>query len=199
MVIQGIHFDGEEASAALDLVRQHLDAHCEAGNIMAITVEPAEGGDRMSFGGSAMTARMLLKMIASARKLLSHGWATDENEQFNTRSEHFQVLVRIIEEFAGEVRADGAHPVVVVFADNYSYKLPYFDKTGLFMHEPLLVYLDNAGIDYVDVGKSFLEIANYDIDALIPGHYSAEGNRIAAAYLDRELAPLVRRVLQQRE
>ena len=133
-----------------------------------------------------------------AYKLMKFPWPTDSDEQYNEKSSPFRVLVKIIERFAADARMNGARPVVIMFADNYSYKLPYFNETGLFMHNPLLTYLEQKNIAFVDVSKGLLENEEFPIDALIPGHYNERGNQIAASYLDQELAPLISQILEQK-
>ena len=69
VVIEDVRFSGEPMGDAIDLVTRHLKNYCAQKNILAITVEQAISKNIMSFSSTAMTANMLLKMIASEGKM----------------------------------------------------------------------------------------------------------------------------------
>ena len=69
VVIEDVSFSGEPMGDAIDLVTRHLKNYCAQKNILAITVEQAISKNTMSFSSTAMTANMLLKMIASEARM----------------------------------------------------------------------------------------------------------------------------------
>lgn len=69
VVIGDVSYSGEPMGDAIDQVTQHLQNYCAKKNILAITVEQAISTNTMSFSSTAMTANMLLKMIASEARM----------------------------------------------------------------------------------------------------------------------------------
>ncbi len=110
--------------------------------------------------------------------------AIELDRQYNTRSEAYQVTVKLFEEFAGAVTRDGAVPVAVIFPSGEDIRRYRQDQTKCYT--PLLKDLDRRGIKYVDLMDAFSRAGRTHPpgDFLSPGsHYSALGNLIVAHHV----------------
>jgi hypothetical protein len=120
----------------------------------------------------------------------------DRYPLYEQQGEAFQVTGRILIQFAEQVRANGATPVVIVFPgerdllDEQKGQPPYW---------PLVTWLGRAGVitlDLMDVMAE--EVEQQGIDQLfVERHYSSVGNRIVAKHLAQTLPPLVSSTCQQ--
>jgi len=102
--------------------------------------------------------------------------------RYNRQGEAFAVTSAILDAFVAEVRADAARPLILVFParpdlrDNWS--------GGIRVYQPLLDDFRAKGYEYVDLLDAFERCRNHcAIDSLVPGHYSAAGNRMIADFL----------------
>jgi hypothetical protein len=106
----------------------------------------------------------------------------DHYPLYDQRGEAFQVTGRVLIQFAEEVRADGATPIVVVFPG----RRDLMDSaSGPPVYLPLVSWLKQAGVptlDLTDVMRG--EVAKHGLDDLFEvTHYSDLGNRIVAEHL----------------
>src|SRR5207247_2587832 len=116
----------------------------------------------------------------------SASWAA---RMYRPGTEAFEVLEAILSEFASQVRADGATPVMVVFPLQPEI-LAYRDQ-GTQTHAPLLEALEQRGIPTVDLTDAFAEAARRtDPGDLIQKHYLPRGNVLVARTLAKELPTL---------
>ena len=70
VVIYNVWFrNGETLNEAITILSTNLDDYCVKKNIIPVVVEPSKSNAAMSFGSSGMTARMLMKKMASEARL----------------------------------------------------------------------------------------------------------------------------------
>jgi hypothetical protein len=130
--------------------------------------------------------------------LVRYQWLLDSDGLYVRESEHYQVLLGIIQEFSETARENNSVPVVLVFPSLEV--LTEHRTTGKFMYSPLLEDLDALSIRYVDLLAGFRKYGDGFPDfELIPGHFSIEGNRMAAQYVGEELADLIEETLSAKE
>jgi hypothetical protein len=143
--------------------------------------------DRLELTRWLVTMRYRLERQES----LSWGlaWAA---RMYRPGGEAFQVTAAVLEGFAGQVRADGATPVVLVFPTRDEIAARR-DGQGRLPHALLLDRLRSAGVatldltDYLGEAASSAELA----DLMAPeGHYSPGGNAVVARALADRLPAL---------
>lgn len=125
--------------------------------------------------------RFVLSMRANiARQKMRERLYLDEDPLAN------DVTVAIAGQFAQEVRAEGARPLVLIFPmREFSELLP--DGQTL----PLVTKLRAAGIDTLDIQPSVSDVTNEkgkDYYFMPGGHLNAEGNRLVAEKLRAHLS-----------
>jgi len=149
---------------------------------------------RGMFAPEPLDALMLFRLAQTAmfreerREIKEAGNA----RAYSADDERFQVSARLLVEFAGVVRANGASPVVVVFGqkDEVVAARHRDPKT----YQPLLDFLAMEGIPEVDVTDALGREANrVGVDSLFSrgGHYSPRGNAAVATDLARRIPGLV--------
>lgn len=112
-------------------------------------------------------------------------------------SEGLDVTFAIAKKFSDEVNATGAIPVVLMIPDRTRLDMVLGSKSI-----PLIERMRKAGINVIDLGPTFgAEVKRngaekYYVDGV--GHNSPFGNRIFANYLDKELAPYIKRAKAQK-
>lgn len=106
---------------------------------------------------------------------------------FNRSSSAFRLTVSLLEEFAANVRSDGPTPAILLLPDRRSVRLAL--EGGEPVYDPLVEALE--GVEVWDPLDAFVDFGTGggDIEELfVPdGHYSGEGNRRLAAWLDERL------------
>jgi hypothetical protein len=175
--------------------REHSDYQAIIDNLPA-EIEAQGAHDwwyRAKFKPGILDNSALYRILHYGYILIRYPWLLDEKGLYNRKSEHYRVLLAIIQKFADEARNNGSVPVVVIF--------PTFEvltvhrTTGVFMYSPLLADLDTRSIQYVDLLKGFRkhgdDLHGFD---LIPRHFSIEGNRMAAQYINEELSALIEEI-----
>ena len=110
---------------------------------------------------------------------------------FNPSSSAFQIQVALFQRFADSAQARGARLLVVLFPDMASVKsVRRGRKTVL---ASLLTALRARGLEYVDLTDAFRDAgsqAEVEQWFMPGGHYSPEGNRVAARWLGRRIVML---------
>jgi len=102
--------------------------------------------------------------------------------RYNIDAEAFAVTAATFDGFVAEVRADGARPLILIFPSRQDLQRHAHQSPRL--HQPLLDHFDSRGFQYVDLLAAFEACGSGClITALVPGHYSAAGNRMVAEYL----------------
>lgn len=108
------------------------------------------------------------------------GWA------YQPGSEGFEVASRVLIEFARQVRADGATPVVLIFGRKSDVVAMRHNERKVY--EPLLQRLNQADVSTIDVTERlFQESKRTGVERLIDKHYRALGNAAVAEGLSRRL------------
>ncbi|MFL6198092.1 MAG: SGNH/GDSL hydrolase family protein [Thermoanaerobaculia bacterium] len=106
---------------------------------------------------------------------------------YNTRSEAYQVTLRVLDEFYREVLSHGSLPIVVMYPERQDI-LRRRDGRKL-MYQPLLDELRRRGYRVIDLADGF---ARYDPEARMARksfvHYPKQGNRMAARWIHESLA-----------
>ena len=108
---------------------------------------------------------------------------------FNSRSSAFKIQCAVCEAFVEAIRAAGAQPLIVIFADRKGVQAKRRGKERL-VYDPLMEHLRARGIDFVDAAEAFGGLAGQVCESewFAPdGHYSPAGNRIVAAWLNEQI------------
>jgi len=135
-------------------------------------------------------------------RLLSTIWIRLENryldpdrlfigERFNESAEAYRLQMEILKEFAQDVRANGAFPIVLVLPSRGELTAHLNGEPAVYA--PLLDDLTAAGITHWDASEAFPEvpIGPRVNEWFAPGgHYSPTGNRLVAAWLGPRLQAL---------
>lgn len=110
------------------------------------------------------------------------------DDVFNRESTAFRIQVAIFVQFASDVRARGAVPLVVIFPDLESVLRRGTGRPPVYA--PLLDELRTRRMDYVDLAEAFLAAppSRKTEDWFMPGgHYTPSANRVVAAWLGPRL------------
>ena len=109
-------------------------------------------------------------------------------KQINPRSEAFKVAAAVLDRFVAEVKAAGAAPVVVLWAEP---KTVERSRRGqLPTYQPLSDLLCSRGIAYLDTADAFraaTDVTPWQTWFQDEIHYSPAGNRVVAVWLGRKL------------
>jgi hypothetical protein len=110
-----------------------------------------------------------------------------KGDQLNPASRAFRLGVTILERFAAEVKAAGAVPVVVLWAEPVSVARVLRGEPPTY--QTLRDALDARGIAYLDTADAFRAagtagLQTWFLDAI---HYSPAGNRVVAVWLGARL------------
>jgi hypothetical protein len=108
------------------------------------------------------------------------GWA------YGPDSEGLEVAARVLIQFARQVEADGATPVVLVFGRKSDVVAMRHNEKKVY--EPLLQRLNRADVSTIDLTERlFQESKRTGVERLIDKHYRAAGNEVVADALARRL------------
>ena len=108
------------------------------------------------------------------------GWA------YKDGSEGLEVASRILIQFARQVEADGATPVVLIFGRKSDVVAIRHDEKKVY--EPLLQRLNRADVTTIDLTERlYQESRKTGVERLIDKHYRALGNAVVADGLARRL------------
>jgi hypothetical protein len=112
--------------------------------------------------------------------------ASDIAWAYRPDSEGLEVASRILIQFARQVEADGATPVVVIFGrKSDGVAMRHNEKK---VYEPLLQRLNRADVSTIDLTERlFQESKRTGVERLIDKHYRAAGNEVVADALARRL------------
>jgi len=115
--------------------------------------------------------------------------AGQSGARYQTDSEAYQVLLRLLDAFEEQVTADGARPLVVLFPTRQD--VAALVAGGEACYAPLVEDLAARAAPYVDVAPAFVARAQsgQDVAELFApeAHYSAAGNRLVAEVLAAHL------------
>jgi hypothetical protein len=108
------------------------------------------------------------------------GWA------YRPESEGLEVASRVLIQFARQVEADGATPIVLIFGRKSDVvALRHNEKK---VYEPLLQRLNRADVSTIDLTERlYQESRRTGVERLIDKHYRALGNAVVADGLARRL------------
>jgi hypothetical protein len=111
------------------------------------------------------------------RKFLSRN-AVVRHGRLNPESEAFELTVRLLQAFAGEVRANGSVPVILLLPD--ADRLGADGRGHVDAYEALVSRLRVMGLPYLDLAAAFDRPVTRARHFMEGGHYSPESNRIVA-------------------
>ncbi|HEX3527805.1 MAG TPA: hypothetical protein VH988_12140 [Thermoanaerobaculia bacterium] len=104
------------------------------------------------------------------------------NDQYNTRSEAYQVTFRVLDQFYREALEHGSLPIIVLFPQRRELRLRHEGKPVIY--QPLLDELRRRGYRVIDLADGFQK---YDPDADMAKknfiHYPKAGNEMVAEWL----------------
>jgi len=110
---------------------------------------------------------------------------------YDQQGEAYQITGRILIQFAEQVKADGAAPVVIVFPSKRDLLARQVQPSA---HQPLVDWLQQAGVPTLDFTDEFvLESSKQGMETLFAAgsHFSPLGNSIVAARLAQAVPGLV--------
>ena len=107
----------------------------------------------------------------------------DRIPQYDTESEAYKVLVRLLDKFYTEVQKSGSQPIVLLLPRKCD--LETFLEHGTTRYRPLIKHLELKGYLYANVAEAFESGGQRkDIESFFGyTHYSPLGNRLVAKYL----------------
>ena len=107
---------------------------------------------------------------------------------FNEASSGFLVLTRIFDQFAVTAVDWNMRPVLLILPDGYSTLRMRNGQPGIM--DPVRKYCEEEGLEFIDIKDAFLaQPKDADANSWFKNgfHYSAEGNRIAAEWIQQEI------------
>jgi hypothetical protein len=106
---------------------------------------------------------------------------------FNETSTAFRIQVALFQKFSEAVRRSGAIPIVVLLPEKESLQRGL--QGGPKLYDPLLPFLREHGVDYVDAIEAFRGTSAAELNGLFAsgGHYSPLGNKVIASWLPGEI------------
>lgn len=150
------------------------------------------------FAPSGLDNLMLSRLVRTAlyrqHRAGIEGPISDERpngDAYQPQDERFQVSGRLLREFAREVQADGATPVVVFFGQKA--EVTSVRHRAPKEYQPLLDWMASEQIPVIDVTSDLAREANRSgVDTLFArnGHYSRRGNQVVSAALAERLPKL---------
>ncbi|MFA5259900.1 MAG: SGNH/GDSL hydrolase family protein [Candidatus Omnitrophota bacterium] len=100
---------------------------------------------------------------------------------WGAESEFSSLTQEILKRFRGEVLAQGAVPLIVIFPSRHDLRV--FQEEHVHIYQPLHTYLRDHNFAYIDLMSHFVErIPAQELDTLYApqGHLSARGQRLVA-------------------
>lgn len=123
----------------------------------------------------------------------SHAWA---ERAYRPGGEAFEVLAAELSQFARQVRADGATPVVVFFPSKVEILAELDGRSKA--HAPLINTLRQRDVPTLDLTDPLVEEARRSgVDAVVKDHYRPLGNTTVAQALGAQLPDLTRQTCGQ--
>ncbi len=139
-----------------------------------------DGSHFIRLGRTVAYQRKFEKLRADNEDAADIGWA------YQPGSEGLEVASRLLIQFARQVEADGAVPVVVIFGRKSDVVAMRHNERKVY--EPLLQRLNRADVGTIDVTERlFQESKRTGVERLIDKHYRAAGNAVVADGLARRL------------
>jgi hypothetical protein len=131
-------------------------------------------------GRTVAYQRKFERLRADNEEADSIGWAYREG------SEGFELASRVLIQFARQVEADGATPVVLIFGRKSDVVAMRHEEKKVY--EPLLQRLNRADVSTIDLTERlYQESRRSGVERLIDKHYRARGNAVVADGLSRRL------------
>ena len=104
---------------------------------------------------------------------------------YNTKSEAYQVTVRLLDEFYALAQKNSSVPILLLFPQKEDFKT--FIRLGQISYSPLLEHIQGKGYSYIDLFDAFRAYAKgQEYKKLFPlhsSHYTTEGNRLVAEHI----------------
>jgi hypothetical protein len=145
------------------------------------------------FAGGLLDASHFIRLGRTAAYDRKYADLRDDNEDagdigwaYAPNSEGLEVAARILIQFARQVEADGATPVVLIFGRKSDVVAMRHNERKVY--EPLLQRLNRADVSTIDLTERlFQESKRTGVERLIDKHYRAAGNEVVADALARRL------------
>lgn len=145
------------------------------------------------FNGSLLDSSHFIRLGRTAAYDRKFADLRDDNEDakdigwaYAANSEGLEVAARILIQFARQVEADGATPVVLIFGRKSDVVAMRHNEKKVY--EPLLQRLNRADVSTIDLTERlFQESKRTGVERLIDKHYRAAGNEVVADALARRL------------
>jgi hypothetical protein len=145
------------------------------------------------FAGSILDTSHFVRLGRTTAYQRKFAALRDDNEEasdigwaYAPGSEGLDVAARILVEFAREVKAHGATPVVLIFGRKSDVIAMRHNEKKVY--EPLLQRLEAADVPVLDLTERLFQASrDGGVDRLIDKHYRARGNQVVAEALSRRL------------
>ena len=116
----------------------------------------------------------LLKIIVNRAKTKLHD-KIFVNGIYNEDADAYKITTKLFDAFYSDVLEDKSIPIIVIFP--HKDDLMVYQETRRQSYEPLLLYLDASGYQYIDLMDIF---KNGNVDDLFADHYTPYGNQLVA-------------------
>jgi hypothetical protein len=126
----------------------------------------------------------LVKLIVARARIVGRPSILAADGRYDTRSEAYDLTLRIFDAFHAEVIRNGAIPVIVVFPDINDHHRSRGGKER--RYSPMLEYFRSRDYRYIDLLEAFEPVeSRYPVDSLVVdwGHFSRIGNDLAARHI----------------
>jgi len=145
------------------------------------------------FAGGLLDASHFIRLGRTAAYDRKYATLRDDNEDardigwaYAPDSEGLEVAARVLIQFARQVEADGATPVVLIFGRKSDVVAMRHNERKVY--EPLLQRLNRADVSTIDLTERlFQESKRTGVERLIDKHYRGAGNEVVADALARRL------------
>lgn len=135
---------------------------------------------------SPLDVSAVVRLVKVVRRAMYERRAQEVAGPYDPESEAFMLTTALFDAFVADVRAAGAEPLILVFPNRIDFRQR--EATGTKRYQPLLDHFDDEGYEFVDLLDAFPPCDEAcDLSRIVPAHFSAEGNRIIAEYLERVL------------
>ncbi|MCC6179427.1 MAG: hypothetical protein IT305_29310 [Chloroflexi bacterium] len=148
------------------------------------------------FAGSVFDASRFVRLARTIGYQRRFEPLRDDNDEaseiawnYRDGAEGIEVASRVLIQFARQVEADGATPVVLIFGRKSDVIAMRHHEDRVY--EPLLRRLDAAHVTTLDLTEPlYRESRKTGVERLMDKHYSARGNEVIADVLSRKLPKL---------
>ncbi len=152
---------------------------------------------KRSYKSSSFEWLPSIRLVRVIRHLLdekSLNFGNLKNELFDTNTTSFILSSHILEKFAETTNNNQTYPIILFLPNKRDIIRHREGKTS--SYSPLKKYLESNGLDTLDAMCAFTDT---NIEKVINGHYTAEGNRYIAKWLVTKLESISKSLPHSKE